>query len=87
MGISLAGSIVKSFNYIPFILIGFGLFLLALSLIKKDMGKVLRIASSGSFIIGILLGAFFWGGSYIKIFLIFVGCIVVYIVITKRVHS
>lgn len=87
MGISLAGSIVESFNYLPFIPIGFGIFLLALSLLKKDMKNALRIASSGAFIIGIFLGVFLWGRIYINIFLIFVGCIIVYIVVTKRVHS
>lgn len=87
MGISLAGSIVESFNYIPFTLIGLGIFLLALSLLKKNMTSALKIASSGAFIIGIFLGVFFWGRIYINIFLIFIGCIIVYIIITKRVHS
>ncbi|MDI9395266.1 MAG: hypothetical protein QM426_07545 [Euryarchaeota archaeon] len=79
IGISIAGFIVESFNYIPFILIGLGIFLLALSLLKKDMENALKIASSGAFIIGILLGVFLWGGIYINIFLIFVVFIIVYI--------
>lgn len=87
IGISLVGSIVESLNYIPFILIGLGIFLLALSLLKKDMKNALKIASSGAFIIGIFLGIFFWGRIYINIFLIFVGCIIVYIIVAKRAHS
>jgi hypothetical protein len=86
MGLSLAGSIVESINYLPLVPIGVGMFLLALSLLKKDMKNALSIASSGVFIIGIFLGFFFWGRPYIIMLLAIIGCIIVYIIIT-RVHS
>lgn len=62
-------------------------FLLVLSVLKKKMANILKISSSAAFVIGILSGVYFWGGGYIKILLIFVGCIIVYIVIAKNVHS
>ena len=87
MGISLTASIVDSVKHTPLVLMGFGIFLLALSAAKKKWANILKIASSAAFVIGIVLGAFFWGAYYIKIFLIFVGCMLVYIVIAKKIHS
>lgn len=89
IGISLTACIVDSFDHIPLVLVGIGLFLLVLSELKKGVATVLKIVSSAAFVIGIFLGAFFWGAGYIKMLLIFVGCmfiIIVYIVIANRVR-
>lgn len=74
-------SIKEPFKSLPFIAIGFGVLLLSLSWLKKEI-VALKIASSAAFIIGILLQAFLWGWTYIKILVVFLVCISIILVIS-----
>lgn len=82
IGVGLMGSIEESFKYLPYIAFGFGLLLISLSwLIKKGI-VALTIASSAASIIGILLAAFLWGWTYIKILVVFLVCLSIILVIS-----
>ncbi|NMX21530.1 hypothetical protein C5S30_03675 [ANME-1 cluster archaeon GoMg4] len=81
IGVGIMGSIEESFKYLPYIAIGFGVLLLSLSMLKKEI-VALEIASSAVFIIGIFLAAFLWGWAYIKILVVFLVCISIILVIS-----
>ncbi len=74
-------SIEESFEHLPVIAIMFGALLFYLSGLKKEI-VALKMASSTAFIIAILLAAFLWGWSYIKILVVFLVCISIILVIS-----
>lgn len=74
-------SIEESFEHLPVIAIVFGALLFYLSELKKEI-VALKMASSTAFIIAILLAAFLWGWSYIKILVVFLVCISIILVIS-----
>jgi len=75
-------SIEESFNmHLPYIAFGFGLLLISLSWLKEGI-VALKIASVAATTIAILLAAFLWGWTYIKILVVFLVCLFIILVIS-----
>jgi hypothetical protein len=78
----LMASIEESFNmHLPHIAFGFGLLLISLSWLKEGI-VALKIASVAATTIAILLAAFLWGWTYIKILVVFLVCLSIILVIS-----